>query len=126
MTRLPWWGASLYSPENLQRRAGVYPTALSPATWGDVLRGKRSHLIALFAWRVFAMFFLIAATLLLCYVALAIMQSGEKRYIPVLVAIGFLVLAYSYVPATVRLAYFLFVDKRDIEGVLRGKNTRED
>lgn len=125
MSHMPWWGTELYSPENLQKRAGVYSTALSPATWSDVLRGKRGHLIGLFVWRVFAMLFLVAASTLLVYIALAVMHPGEKRYIPALLAAGFLLLAYSYVPATVRLCYFLYVDRRDIAAVLRQDNSDE-
>ncbi len=118
MTRTPWWGTELYAPENLQRRAKVYQTGLSPATWGDVLRRKRGQLIGLLVWRVFAALFLVAASVLLVYIAFAVMQPHDKRYVPLLVAAGLLVLAFLYVPATVRLFYFLFADKRDIAAVL--------
>lgn len=120
ITFMPWWGALLYSSENLHRRARVYLGSTNADTWSDILLNRRRWLVGLFILQVFATLFLSAVGILASVMATTIQSSGENGWqVHAFVAIAILIIACMHVPVNVRLFYFVFVGKRDIEAILQ-------
>ncbi len=116
MNKAPYWGPELYEQVNLQR----YAFELS-GKWSDILRRKRWQLILMLA-----SFILGALILAVCGVVLLYMSYVEKndttneKYVPALLGLFLLYASYCYVRNSLRMIYYLFIDKRDIVKVLSG------
>ena len=119
---MPWWGSKLYDPEVLQKRTSLIAFSSIRPLWRRVLLVKRSLLIVVFILNVLLIVFSLAVIALLLYMSFVTKRAHESQWVaPLLASLCLSAIVYSETHSTVCLFYFLFVDKRDIEKVLRSQ-----